>query len=87
MNCPVTIKRGQSFNSIGILEISQIALEELLQNALIHRDYCKNTATGLTELSRSSVTVRVEENLYPFDAPFDKFAQGFAFQQSVGQER
>ncbi|HRP67952.1 MAG TPA: ATP-binding protein, partial [Turneriella sp.] len=34
---------GQNFNSIGKLEVSQIALEELLQNALVHRDYSKNS--------------------------------------------
>ena len=34
-------QQGQNFNSIGILEISRIALEEVLQNALIHRDYLK----------------------------------------------
>ncbi len=32
----------ESFNSPGQLEVSKIALEELLQNALIHRDYFKN---------------------------------------------
>ncbi|MDR3128955.1 MAG: putative DNA binding domain-containing protein [Tannerellaceae bacterium] len=37
----------QNFNSIGILEISEIALEELLQNALIHRDYTKNAPVRL----------------------------------------
>ncbi|MDR3049764.1 MAG: hypothetical protein LBV16_08035 [Elusimicrobiota bacterium] len=36
------IQKGQDFNSIGILEISDIALQELLANALIHRDYFKN---------------------------------------------
>ena len=36
------IQAGQNFNSVGQLEISLIALEELLQNALIHRDYSKN---------------------------------------------
>ena len=35
-------QQGQNFNSIGVLEISEIALIELLQNALIHRDYFKN---------------------------------------------
>jgi len=35
-------QNGQGFNSIGIPEISPIALEEALQNALIHRDYFKN---------------------------------------------
>lgn len=36
------VQAGQSFNSTGILEISPIALEEMLQNALTHRDYSKN---------------------------------------------
>jgi predicted HTH transcriptional regulator len=36
------VQNGQSFNSVGELEISQIVLEEVLQNALIHRDYLKN---------------------------------------------
>lgn len=35
-------QQGQEFNSVGILEISEIVLTELLQNALIHRDYFKN---------------------------------------------
>jgi len=37
------VQDGQNFNSTGKLEISQIALEELLQNALVHRDYSKNS--------------------------------------------
>jgi len=37
------VQAGQNFNSIGKLEISRIALEELLQNALVHRDYSKNS--------------------------------------------
>jgi len=41
------VQAGQNFNSTGILEISQIALEELLQNALIHRDYMKNAPIRL----------------------------------------
>ena len=36
-------QQNQSFNSQGILEISKIALEELLQNALLHRNYFKNS--------------------------------------------
>jgi len=36
------IQADQNFNSVGILEISKIALEELVQNALVHRDYSKN---------------------------------------------
>jgi predicted HTH transcriptional regulator len=38
---------GQNFNSAGIPEISEITLEELLQNALVHRDYTKNAPIRL----------------------------------------
>ena len=41
------IQKGESFNSKGELEISGIALEEILQNALIHRDYLKNAPIRL----------------------------------------
>ncbi len=41
------VQKGQNFNSTGILEISEVALEELLQNALIHRDYTKNAPIRL----------------------------------------
>jgi predicted HTH transcriptional regulator len=41
------VQAGQNFNSTGKLEISQIALEELLQNALVHRDYSKNSPVRL----------------------------------------
>ena len=40
-------KEGSGFNSPGSLEVSPIALEELLQNALIHRDYFKNAPVRL----------------------------------------
>jgi len=41
------IQTGSSFNTQGKLEISKIALEELLQNALVHRDYFKNAPIRL----------------------------------------
>jgi predicted HTH transcriptional regulator len=41
------LQSGESFNSAGKLEVSQIALEELLQNALVHRDYFKNSPIRL----------------------------------------
>ena len=34
-----SVQAGQSFNSVGKLEISEVALKEILQNALVHRDY------------------------------------------------
>lgn len=36
------LQAGQDFNATGVLEISEIALIELTQNALVHRDYFKN---------------------------------------------
>ena len=33
------IQKGQNVNSLGILEIPKISLEELIVNAIIHRDY------------------------------------------------
>ena len=33
------IQAGQSFNSIGISEVPEVVIQELLINALIHRDY------------------------------------------------
>ncbi len=42
-----SIQAGDSFNSQGKLEISRIALEEFLQNALVHRDYFKNSPIRL----------------------------------------
>ena len=41
------IQAGQSFNSLGILEVSRIALEEILQNALVHREYIKTAPIRL----------------------------------------
>lgn len=40
-------QQGQSFNSLGILEISIDALEEVVQNALIHRDLTRNAPVRL----------------------------------------
>jgi predicted HTH transcriptional regulator len=41
------VQKGQNFNKPGILEISEIALSELLQNAFVHRDYSKNAPIRL----------------------------------------
>lgn len=41
------VQKDQSFNSIGELEIPQIVFEELLVNALVHRDYSVNSAIRL----------------------------------------
>ncbi|MBW1616645.1 MAG: putative DNA binding domain-containing protein [Deltaproteobacteria bacterium] len=41
------IQKSKDFNESGSLEISDIALEELLINALVHRDYFKNAPIRL----------------------------------------
>jgi len=41
------LQAGQNFNSIGMLELSKLALEEVVQNALVHRDYSKNAPIRL----------------------------------------
>ena len=46
-SCIRYLQNGQGFNSHGIPEISIIALEEVLQNAIIHRDYFKNAPVRL----------------------------------------
>ena len=46
-SCIKYLQNGQGFNSHGVPEVSIIALEEVLQNALIHRDYFKNAPVRL----------------------------------------
>jgi ATP-dependent DNA helicase RecG len=46
-SCIKYLQDGQGFNSHGKPEISLISLEEILQNALIHRDYFKNAPVRL----------------------------------------
>jgi predicted HTH transcriptional regulator len=46
-SCLRRTQDGQSFNSVGKLEISETVLEELLQNALVHIDLLKTTAIRL----------------------------------------
>ncbi len=41
------LQKGRGFNTLGILEISRVALEEVLQNALVHRSYFKNAPVRL----------------------------------------
>lgn len=41
------VQTGQSFNEPGTLEIDEQALEEVLVNALLHRDYSKNAVIRL----------------------------------------
>ncbi|MCU0342170.1 MAG: putative DNA binding domain-containing protein, partial [Spirosomaceae bacterium] len=41
------VQNGKSFNSTGDLEVPAIVFEELLVNALLHRDYAINSAVRL----------------------------------------
>ena len=41
------LQKGQNFNKVGILEIAEVALEELLQNSLIHFDLLNTAAIRL----------------------------------------
>jgi ATP-dependent DNA helicase RecG len=41
------IQNGSSFNSAGVMEIDESALEEAIVNALLHRDYSKNAVIRL----------------------------------------
>jgi predicted HTH transcriptional regulator len=41
------LQNGQGFNSHGVPEVSLIALEEVVQNALVHRDYFKSSPIRL----------------------------------------
>jgi predicted HTH transcriptional regulator len=40
-------QQGQNFNSVGILEIPEVVLEELVQNALVHIDLLHEAAVRL----------------------------------------
>ena len=40
-------QKGQNFNSVGILEIPEVVLEELLQNSLVHIDLLNHAAIRL----------------------------------------
>lgn len=46
-SCLRMTQQGQSFNSVGKLEIPEIVLEELLQNALVHADLLKTASIRL----------------------------------------
>jgi len=46
-SCIKYLQDGQGFNSHGKPEVSLVSLEEILQNALIHRDYFKNAPVRL----------------------------------------
>jgi predicted HTH transcriptional regulator len=46
-SCIRYLQKEDGFNSKGVPEISVVALEEVMQNALVHRDYFKNAPVRL----------------------------------------
>ena len=48
-SCLSRPQNGQSFNSEGDLEISEVVLQELVQNALVHLDLLKPAAIRLLD--------------------------------------
>lgn len=53
------IQKGKNFNTPGVLEVSEIALQEILVNALIHRDYFIN----------APVRILIFDNRIEIDSP------------------
>ena len=45
------VQKGQHVNSLGILEIPAIALEEALINAIVHRNYFIQVISGCSSLT------------------------------------
>ncbi|MFZ3166184.1 MAG: ATP-binding protein [Candidatus Methanoperedens sp.] len=53
------IQKGKDFNVPGVLEVSEIALQEILVNALIHRDYFIN----------ATIRILIFDNRIEIDSP------------------
>ena len=53
------IQKGKDFNVPGVLEVSEIALQEVLVNALIHRDYFIN----------ATIRILIFDNRIEIDSP------------------
>ena len=52
------IQAGQGFNSIGKLEISEVALEEILQNALVPVSYTHlSPKSAVTQILRQFISL------------------------------
>lgn len=70
------LQDGQSFNSEGHLEVSRIALEELIQNALVHREML---GTDVVKLLIFDNRIVIESpGCLPGDLTIDKIQLGCA---------
>ena len=74
------VQGGQNFNSVGILEIPEIALREILQNALIHRSWLKPAPIRLLVFS-DRVEI-ISPGALPNHLTVDDIKLGNAFQRN-----
>ena len=74
------VQGGQDFNSVGILEIPEIALKEILQNALIHRSWL--TPAPVRLLVFADRVEIVSPGALPNNLTVDDIKLGNAFQRN-----
>ena len=74
------VQGGQNFNSVGILEIPEIALREILQNALIHRSWL--TPAPIRLLVFSDRVEIISPGALPNNLTVDDIKLGNAFQRN-----
>lgn len=74
------VQGGQNFNSVGILEIPEIALKEILQNALIHRSWL--TPAPIRLLVFADRVEIISPGALPNNLTVDDIKLGNAFQRN-----
>jgi predicted HTH transcriptional regulator len=74
------VQDGRPFNSVGKLEVSEVALEELFQNALVHREYIKTAPIRLL-VFRNRVEI-VSPGCLPDGLTVDDIKLGNSFQRN-----
>lgn len=74
------VQGGQNFNSVGILEIPEVALREILQNALIHRSWL--TPAPIRLLIFSDRVEIISPGALPNNLTVDDIKLGNAFQRN-----
>lgn len=74
------VQGGQDFNSVGILEIPEVALKEILQNALIHRSWL--TPAPIRLLVFSDRVEIISPGALPNNLTVDDIKMGNAYQRN-----
>lgn len=74
------VQGGQNFNSVGILEVPEVALREILQNALIHRSWL--TPAPVRLLVFSDRIEIISPGALPNNMTVDDIKLGNAFQRN-----